>query len=262
MAEKKIVSIEDRIPKLKENRKKKANRRLVLYLSLFFLLIVVILYLQSSLSNVSTINVKGNTNIKKETIVSLTGLSNEDNFWKVDTDAIQKKVNEHAEVNSVKVEKDFPSTISIQVNEFERVGYVQKNGAFYPILETGESLTSYSLSSPGSDAPLLRGWEKQTYLEEMTRELRQLPSSVTRQISELYWTPTEKNPYKIHLYMNDGFEVEASIRNFSENMRTYPSIVSQLDPGQKGIIHIDVGAYFEAYPSSEAEGESSNEDNR
>jgi len=262
MAEKKIVSIEDRIPKLKENRKKKANRRLVMYLSLFFLLIVVILYLQSSLSNISKINVHGNTNIDKETIVSLSGLSTQENFWKVDADAVQKRVEEHDEINSVQIDKDFPSTISIKVSEFERVGYVQQDGAYYPILETGERLTSYSLSSPSSDAPLLKGWKKQTYLEEITRELRQLPKGVTRQISELSWTPTEKNPYKIHLYMNDGFEVKASIRNFSENMRTYPSIVSQLDPNQKGIIHIDVGAYFEEYPSPEAQGESNNEDNR
>lgn len=262
MAEKKIVSIEDRIPKLKERRKKKANRRLVMYLSLFFLLIIVILYLQSSLSNVRTINVDGNTNIDKETIVSLSGISTQDNFWKVDKDAIKEKVIEHAEIHSVQIEKDFPSTITIQVREYERVGYVQRDDVFYPILETGERLTSYSLSSPGSDAPLLRDWEEQTYLEEMTQELRQLPKSVTRQISELYWTPTENNPYKVHLYMNGGFEVEASIRNFSENMRTYPSIISQLDPGQKGIIHLDVGAYFEAYSSPETEGESSNEDNR
>jgi len=261
MAEKKILSIEDRIPKLKETRKKKANRRLIMYLSLFFLLIVVILYLQSSLSNVSQINVQGTTNIEKKTIVSLSGVSTNDNYWKVNADEVKQKVSEHDEVNSVQVDKNFPSTVTIIVNEFERVGYVQRDGAFYPILETGERLTSYSLSSPGSDAPLLRGWDEQTYLEEMTRELRQLPSSITRQISELYWTPTENNPYKIHLYMNDGFEVEASIRNFSKNMRTYPSIVSQLDPGQKGIIHIDVGAYFEAYPSKETEGEKQNEDN-
>lgn len=262
MAEKKIVSIEDRIPKLKEARKKKANRRLVMYLSIFFLLIAMILYLQSSFSNVHHIKVNGNIHLEKDTVVALSGVSTEDNYWKVDGDEVASKLEEHPEIKSVKVDKQLPTTVSILINEYERVGYLKNKSVYYPILENGEKLTSYELQAPKGDAPLLIGWEKQTYLEEVTKELRQLPKSVTQQISELHWTPTEKNPYKIHLYMNDGYEVIASIRNFSNNMRTYPSIVAQLDTEEKGIIHIDVGAYFERYPSANQEGENEDEVDR
>lgn len=259
MAEKKIVSIEDRIPKLKEARKKKANRRLVTYLSIFFLLIAMILYLQSSFSNVHHIKVNGNIHLDKETIISLSGITKEDNYWKVDGEKVASKMEEHIEIKSVQVDKKFPTSVHISVNEYQRVGYLRNKGVYFPILENGNKLTSYELKAPKGDAPLLLGWEKQTYLEEMTKELRQLPKSVTQLISEVHWTPTEKNPYKIHLYMNDGYEVVASIRNFSNNMRTYPSIVSQLDKEEKGIIHIDVGAYFERYPSASEEGESEDE---
>lgn len=259
MAEKKIVSIEDRIPKLKEARKKKANRRLILYLSLFFLLIAVILYLQSSLSHVQTIEVIGNEHVDKQDILTISGITTEDNFWKVNGETIAKKLEQHEEIQSAKIDKQFPTTVSININEVERVGYVQNDGSYYPILATGNRLTSYKLKSPTGDAPILVGWDGQKYLEEMTQELKQLPESITQLISEIHWSPTDQNPYKIYLYMNDGYEVDASIRNFSQKMRTYPSIVSQLDPSQKGIIHIDVGAYFEAYSTEEEKGENENE---
>ncbi|UTR15185.1 Miff domain-containing protein [Salipaludibacillus sp. LMS25] len=36
MKEKKVIKIEERIPKLKERRKQRSNRRLIMYVSVFF----------------------------------------------------------------------------------------------------------------------------------------------------------------------------------------------------------------------------------
>ena len=46
--------------------------------------------------------------------------------------------------------------------------------------------------------------------------------------------PKETDDYRISLFMNDGFEVSATLRSFSEKMIHYPSIISQLDPKHKG----------------------------
>ena len=40
---------------------------------------------------------------------------------------------------------------------------------------------------------------------------------------------------RIKLYMNDGYVVTASIKTFADRMKTYPSIVSQLDGGKRGL---------------------------
>lgn len=81
----------------------------------------------------------------------------------------------------------------------------------------------------------------------MSKELSNLPNNILNIISEIHWTPTDKNKNDITLYMTDGFMVQSSIRNFSEKMKVYPSIASQLEPGSEGIIHIGVGAYFEPF---------------
>ncbi|QDP40092.1 cell division protein FtsQ/DivIB [Radiobacillus deserti] len=242
-----VVSIEDRIPKLKQARKKKANRRLIFYLSIFFFLISIIVYLQSPLSHIHSIKVEGNEYLADEEIVKISGLKEGDSFWSVNKDKIVKNVESKTEiVKKVSVKRQFPTTVTLSITEFERVGYVkEKDAQYFPILENGERLSVKALERIPGDAPLLIDFDKDTYLSEMTKELRNSPASIVDLISEIYWKPTDENPYKIRLFMNDGFVVEGSIRNFSKNMKAYPSIASQIDPGSKGVIHIGVGAFFD-----------------
>ena len=64
--------------------------------------------------------------------------------------------------------------------------------------------------------------------------LEQLPNEVLNSISEIHYDPKKTDHYHISLFMNDGNEVSATIRTFAEKMSHYPSIISQLDPNQKG----------------------------
>ncbi len=48
----KIVNIEERIPKIKEQRKQKANRRLISFILLFFIMVLIIIYLQTPISKI------------------------------------------------------------------------------------------------------------------------------------------------------------------------------------------------------------------
>ena len=87
----------------------------------------------------------------------------------------------------------------------------------------------------------------------MIAALEELPEVVMNSISEIHSQPIKTDRYLIKLYMNDGYEVNASLRTFSDKMAHYPSIVSQLDPSKKGVIDLEVGSYFKAYEAEEAE---------
>ncbi|MCA1023367.1 cell division protein FtsQ/DivIB [Halobacillus litoralis] len=250
MEERKVVSIEDRIPKLKQTRRKKANRRLILYLTILFFLIAAVVYLQSPLSNVRSITVEGEYHVSAEEIQTLAGITTETNYWRIDPEALKEKIESHEEITFASIDRSFPNNVTIEVEEAARIGYVQSNGRYDVIMEDGSRLEEET-ALPGGDAPVLAGFNKETYLKEMSRELKELPSSVSDLISEVHWEPEDGNPYKIRLYMNDGYQVEASIRTFSEKMPAYPSIAAQLEEGAEGIIHIDVGAYFEEFNADE-----------
>lgn len=253
MDKKKIVSIEDRIPKLKLVRKKKANRRLVFYLSIFFILISLIVYLQSPLSNVKTIKVEGNSYVSNQDVIDISNLTTKTNIWTVKQTEIENKLKEEPVIESVKVLRKLPWTVEIVIEEYVRVGYLKKEAEFYPIIEDGTTLTIGT--SMIGDAPIIEGFTDEMYFNNMIAELQKLSKSILNLISEIHWQPTDENKNKIMLYMNDGYVVNGTIRNFSEKMQIYPSIVSQLEPGSEGIIHIGVGAYFEKYNNNENDDE-------
>ncbi|SEN28969.1 cell division protein FtsQ [Mesobacillus persicus] len=249
----KIVSIEDRIPKLKQQRKKKANRRLTLMLLLFFIMILCIIYFQSPLSKVQKISVSGNDSIATEIIQQSSGITDETNIWKINKEEAEARLESLPEVEHAKVSLRLPNTINIELEEFEKLAYLSKESEFFPVLSNGRVLENSLTQGIPVHAPILFSFEEGDILDEVIASLKQLPEEIISTISEIHHSPSETDSYRIYLYMNNGFEVNASLRNFSEKMIHYPSIISQLDPMQKGVIDIEVGSYFKAFEAEEAE---------
>lgn len=247
MSKKNVVSIEDRIPKLKQARKKKANRRLIFYLSIFFLLISVVVYLQSPLSNIKKVTVNGNVSITKEEIIELSGLETGMNIWAMNKKKVKTGIQSNPMIHSATVKRSLPRKVEITVDEYNLVGFIQKKDYYFPVIEDGKVIKERKLKSVRGEAPLLINFTEEEYLQDISKELQALPNNILSMISELYWEPTKKNKNKILLYMNDGYVVSSTIRGFANKMAVYPSIVSQLDSDSKGIIHIGGGAYFESF---------------
>ncbi len=249
----KIVSIEDRIPKLKQQRKKKANRRLILMLFLFFTLILCIIYFQSPLSKVRNLTITGNESISIDDVKEKSGITTDTNIWKInrsDTEALIEKL---PEIENANVSIKFPNTVHIQLNEFEKLAYLSQGRDFIPVLSNGEVLQNGLTQEIPVNAPILISFKEGEVLNEMISSLKLLPEEILSTISEIHHNPSETDAYRILLYMNNGFEVNATLRNFTEKMVHYPSIISQLDPSQKGVIDLEVGSFFKAYKVEEAE---------
>ncbi|KKI93735.1 cell division protein FtsQ [Bacillus sp. SA1-12] len=258
--EKKVVSLEDRIPKLQQQRKQKTNRRLISFLSVFFLLILLVIYFQSPLSKVASISVKGNKTVESEKIIELSGITTSSEFWSINSEQVVTSVKSLLQIKDVQVEKKLPNHIVLLVEEHDSIAYIERDGSYLPILENGDVLKDKQVSAP-ADAPVLIDWENDKAIEVMIDELKKLSPGILNSISEIHHTPKKTDPWLIHLYMNDGYEVLASVRTFSEKMATYPDIISQLDENSRGIIHLEVGSYFESYEPLNAEEEENEGEN-
>ncbi|MCF6137015.1 cell division protein FtsQ/DivIB [Pseudalkalibacillus berkeleyi] len=259
MENKKVTTLEDRIPKLKEQRKQKANRRMIFYVSFFFLLILVIVYFQSPLSNVKTIEIKGNEVIPEEKIMSQITLSTNTNYWSVNEKAVEAEVKKFVQVESVNVDKIFPNKVKIQVTEFEKVAFAVNEGSYYPLLQNGKTLPKVSESTVPTNAPILIGWGDNELTERMAAELSDLSASIRIRISEIHHSPTENDSQRITLYMNDGYEVQSRIHNFAEYMQYYPSIVDKLEGSKEGIIYMSESPRFEPFEKEDGKEESTDE---
>lgn len=141
-----------------------------------------------------------------------------------------------------------PNTLYIKVKEHQKIGYLQQKNGFLPVLDNG-SVVKRTVKEIPSASLIFTGFKQDTHLHEMIRQMQKLPDSITNAISEVRYTPSNVDRDLVTLYMNNGFEVRASIPSFAEKMAHYPSIISQLDPKKKGVIDLEVGSYFKAYDS-------------
>src|SRR5690625_2260864 len=183
MSDKNVVSIEDRIPKLKQALKIKANRRLIFYLSIFFFLISIIVYLQSPLSHIKVIDVKGNLIVPEEEIVELSGLTNETSIWSIDKNAISENIQANPMVDTAEIKRNLPRGLEIIVNEHALVGFMEDNNDYYPIIENGSVLKELKQNEISGEAPLLINFTDDEYFKKMTSELNELPKSILNVIS-------------------------------------------------------------------------------
>jgi len=244
MEHKNIVSIEDRLPKLKKVRRKKANRRLIFYLSIFFILIGLIIYLQSPLSHIKNIHIVGHALMAEEEIIAQSELTKQTNIWSIKQKSIVDLLEKHPLIHTAEVNRKLPATVEIKITEHSHVGYVKVDGEYFFLLDNGETIEHEDIQV--SAAPLIVGFKDDT-LPVLAEQLKLLPKSILQLISEIHVQQDAVNDQKIFIYMNDGFTVSASMRNFAEQMKTYPSIVSQLDDGVLGMIYLGLDAYFEPY---------------
>ena len=243
----KIVALEDRIPKLKEQRRRKANRRLIVLLFLFFTMIAVVAYVQSPLSHVKKVTVKGNELLSTNEVIKTSTISTKTNIWSVRKNIAAKNLEKMNVIKKAEVKIKWPNTVMIEIEERNKIAYIKSDKSYYPVLENGKILKDREVAEIPVNAPILFKFKEGTVLKEMVSALEELPDEVRNAISEIHHTPKKADEYHISLFMNDGFEVSATLRSFSEKMIHYPSIISQLDPNIKGIIDLEVGSFFKAY---------------
>lgn len=148
-------------------------------------------------------------------------------------------------MKKAELSKVFPNKVSIHIEEYKTIAYLQRHDVYYEVLENGSVLPNEV--TPDDAGPILVDWTNAKKRVKMAEQLDKLSGSLKQSISEIYYTPVKMDQDRIKLYMNDGYVVTASIKTFAGRMKTYPSIVSQLDGGKKGIIHLEVATYFEEF---------------
>lgn len=243
-------TIESKLPKLKEVRRKRLRRRLLVLVLVLAVCLLVAGYFASPFSRVGTLNIEGQgqTTLSDQTVLDASGVKPNDlvikTLWQR-KQIMQKAFKKEAKLSSVQFKLTNFHQLTLQYREYKMVGVLLQSGRYYPILSTGRitsdgsgkqsksNYTVYSQFTPGAD------------LQAMVKQYNKLPVKIRGAISEIHYVPTKVNPQRIHLYMTDGNQVYATIKTFAKKMRYYPNIAKQMT--KKGIINFEVGAY--SYPA-------------
>ncbi|WP_139489951.1 cell division protein FtsQ/DivIB [Brevibacillus dissolubilis] len=251
------MSVDERIPQVKQVQpKKRGNKKLLSLILLFFLTVLGIVFFRSPYSKVSEIQIYGNQIYSKEEILQASGLYEGMQFLNIWDNSIRENLAVLPGIERAQVTRDFPGIVRLEIKEYQRVAYVAKStGEMQPLLEDGKLLTLPKNRQIVVDRPIIRNWssKEQLNLATLAHALGELPPTMLSQISDLSLNPSAFDKERVILYMRDGNEVESTVHLLKDKLPWYPSIAKEIPKGQKGVIHLFESSWFSTYEAERAE---------
>jgi cell division protein FtsQ len=242
----KVIDIEERIPSMREKRRRKTNKKFLFVLSVFIIALLAILYFQSPFSKVGAIIVKGAVLHEPEFYQQQSGLKVDEPLWNFSIGEIEESLARLDEVKSVDITRKWMHDVQITITEWKTVAYMEEKEQYNLLLENGEVFPA-GLHYPEAKAPILTNFKDADMQKRLTNQLLKMDENVYRLLSEIIFMGTESGPDNITVYMDDGFEVRSVISDFAEKMAYYPEITAQLGGMEKGVIDMEVGTFFVPY---------------
>ena len=239
----KVIDIEERIPSMREKRRRKTNKKFLFMLTVFVVALLAILYFQSPLSKIGGISVSGAVLHEKAYYKEQSGLTTDDPLWSFSASKIEETLTTIKGVKEVAVSRKWLRNIEISITEWDTVAYLEEVGQYSLLLENGEKFPAGVLLLE-AEAPILNNFTNEDSLMRISAQLLEMDDDVYQLVSEIIFDGTAEDEDSITIYMDDGFEVRAIISTLAEKMDFYPEITAQLKGYEKGVIDMEVGTFF------------------
>ncbi|MBT2570274.1 FtsQ-type POTRA domain-containing protein [Planococcus sp. ISL-110] len=240
----KVIDIEERIPTLRERRKKRTNRKFVALLFIFLTLLAVLLYSQSKYSEIQDITIEGAVLFDQESYQAASGLNIGDSMWSFDAGAVAQQLEKLEWIEEASVKKNWLTGVEISLVEYVQMGYLDRGNSYQIVLSN-----NLALDQPVAnvDGPIYSNFENDDKRKKLIDQLTLIDSEVLQLISQVILDPEEEDADYVTLYMNDGNEIRGILSTLAEKMNYYPSVIAQLEDGQQGVIDMEVGIFFRSY---------------
>lgn len=213
-------------------------------------LLLILIYLVSPLSQISSISIKGNGYISQKEIKRELQLDEGDSIFKVighKNKINQRVVNDDHRVKSLDFKFTGFNHLSVEVSPYKEIGYETRGNKQYLILENGK-VTNIAVKNPNdSKMPYIVKFNNQSLLKSIIEKYLKLPKDVRDNVRVISYSPTKVYTDELHVYMRDGNRVIILMHDFNYKMGFYRSIATQLKT--KSVINLEVGAY--SFPLSD-----------
>lgn len=204
---------------------KKNNGKLILFIFVFFLLIAIVIFLNSSISKISNIQIIGIDLLTEEEIYKKADINLDMYYFFADPDSIESNLKELDIIKEVEVTKKFPGILTILAVEQEFVAYFKKSEhEWVPVLENG-SLYNKEYNEDFFDRPLITKWTDMDLISDLASELSEIKPSILEEISEITQNPQEDELNRLLVYTREGYRIHINIEDLSENLNLYPEII-------------------------------------
>lgn len=246
-------------PKVKEEKEKKKKERpekpakpkiapvhiwravSILVPSVLVLLLSV--YLLTPLSTIKNIEVKGNSNTQADDIKQASGIQDSDYTLALllDKETYAERIKSNHWIESAKIDYQFPTNFTIEVKEFDIVGYYVSGEEHYPILSSGtvESTPVDRLNLPETYLTVTFNDEQQ--VKELITGLSTISEDIKSQIQKIELAPSKATADLLKITMLDTDEVLVPLSELSKKLPYYSKIKPQLS--EPSVVDMEAGVY-------------------
>ena len=206
---------------------------------LVFLVVSVLLYFGISFlieTKIKNIYVNGNKILSDQEIIELAKVDEYPSFYKTLSSTIKKNIKKSPYIKSVKIKKKFFNVLEINVVEYIPL-FVKDNKL---VLENSKSVDIVNCK-----VPVFSNNAEQETIDELIGALLKTKDNIRRQISEIFYSPTEYDKTRFLLFMDDGNYVYINIGKF-DKLNYYDEIYPTLN-NKKGTLYLDSGNHFEIF---------------
>lgn len=246
-----------------ERKRKKRNRRIKFFLKLILFIGLIsgaiIFALTSPIFNIKNINVINNSEVASDTVISLSGLKQEENIFRFYKGSVVDKIKENSYIENVKIRRKFPNTIEIEVEERVAKYSVDYMGKYAYINTQGYIL---EISEDSRGLPIIQGIttkeeevvpgnrlnnEDLSRLEDAIKIMNSASENgLDRKVTSI--DISDKDEYSIYLEEEKKKVHLGDVTNLSNKMLYVVAIMEQ-ESGKEGDIYVngDLNNKFQPY---------------
>ena len=243
-------------PKVKEEKEKKKKEkpvkpkiapvhiwRAVSILVPSVLVLLLSVYLLTPLSTIKNIEVKGNSNTQADDIKQASGIQDSDYTLALllDKETYAERIKSNHWIESAKINYQFPTNFTIEVKEFDIVGYYVSGEEHYPILSSGtvESTPVDRLNLPETYLTVTFNDEQQ--VKELITGLSTISEDIKSQIQKIELAPSKATADLLKITMLDTDEILVPLSELSKKLPYYSKIKPQLS--EPSVVDMEAGVY-------------------
>ena len=207
------------------------------------LVLLLSIYLLTPFSTLKHIEVKGNSNTQADDIKQASGIQDSDYTLALllDKETYAERIKSNHWIESAKINYQFPTNFTIEVKEFDIVGYYVSGEEHYPILSSGtvESTPVDRLNLPETYLTVTFNDEQQ--VKELITGLSTISEDIKSQIQKIELAPSKATADLLKITMQDTDEILVPLSELSKKLPYYSKIKPQLS--EPSVVDMEAGVY-------------------
>lgn len=220
----------------KKNTKKKFSKK---KFSIFlFILGIIIFVIRLCITNITNIYISGNEYLTDQDIIEISQLDNYPNSITNPSYIIEKRLKNHKYILDVEINKNiFLNKIIIKVIENYPLFY-------YSVKDKTVLYNGDTIDGNVSNLTIINSIKEEVYTKFLEK-IKQIDVKILNRVSEIEYVPNNILIDRFLLIMNDGNYIYITLDKFL-TLNKYLDIIKQFS-GEKGILYLDSGEYFDKF---------------